>query len=445
MSAATWLVASTVVLTAGFFFNLWHAADPSFFRGFQRDTESLVMGRLVQARQDGPLSVAGLPGAFGDLDLRRQWVAADDVRRQYHGYLQGEHLDGFTPYLSHHGAQGVACALLDRALPLPPWETLYVLRLLTSLLTAAVLAAIVLWVRLEAGVGAASAALVSLAVSRWLAPFGHNLWWSPWALFLPMLAVAWLLWRCDRRVGRPATVAAVAAVAGGGILVKCAFTGYEFLTTVVVMVMVPVVLVAVRDRWSLRRLAARLAAAGLGAAAAVACSVVVLVLQVGSVAGGPSAAVDHLVRSAAKRTHGDGARFEGAFATALDAGVLEVVGESLHSPFVRIRSPLADEPTGEKTPAAAIRFWHLLILLAAASAGLRFLPRSGSERPLDRALVAAAWCSLLAPLSWYVVFTAHGAAHPHLDPVVWHMPFTIMAFAVVGRTVERAVTIGRRG
>jgi len=28
--------------------------------------------------------------------------------------------------------------------------------------------------------------------------------------------------------------------------------------------------------------------------------------------------------------------------------------------------------------------------------------------------------------------------------LLWHMPFTIMAFAVVGRTAERAVTIGRR-
>lgn len=439
-----WLAASTAVLAAGFFFNVWRAAEPAFFRSFQRDTESLVMGRLVQSRQDGPLSAAGLAGAFADVDLRRQWLRPDDILRQYRGYLQGERLEGYAPYFSQHGGQGLMFSLLDRALPLSPRHTLYAFRLLTSLLTAAALAAVVLWVRHESGVGAAMAALVSLAGARWLAPFGHNLWWSPWALFVPMLAVAWVLRRSAGRRGRPATVAVVAAVAGGGILVKCALTGYEFLTTVVAMATVPVVLAAVRDRWSVRRLVSRVTAVGIGAAAAVACSAAVLLVQIGAVAGGPAAGVDHLVRSAAKRTHGDGARFEGALATALEAGAVEVVVASLDGAYLTICSPREDGAEERASGAVAIRFRHLLAGLAIASAALLLLSPTGPDRSRNSALVAAAWLSLLAPLSWFVVFTAHAAAHPHLDPVVWHMPFTMMAFAVGGRAVERAVAIGRR-
>jgi hypothetical protein len=56
----------------------------------------------------------------------------------------------------------------------------------------------------------------------------------------------------------------------------------------------------------------------------------------------------------------------------------------------------------------------------------------------------AAWFALLAPLSWFLVFTAHAAAHPHVDPVVWHMPFTLMASAAAGRALERLAGGGVR-
>jgi hypothetical protein len=48
------------------------------------------------------------------------------------------------------------------------------------------------------------------------------------------------------------------------------------------------------------------------------------------------------------------------------------------------------------------------------------------------ALVGATWFSILAPLSWFVIFKAHAYVHPHMDYIAWHMPFVLFGAAVLG-------------
>jgi hypothetical protein len=47
------------------------------------------------------------------------------------------------------------------------------------------------------------------------------------------------------------------------------------------------------------------------------------------------------------------------------------------------------------------------------------------------------WFSLLAPLSWFVIFKAHSYIHTHMNFIVWQMPFTFFGFAACGLLVER--------
>jgi hypothetical protein len=48
------------------------------------------------------------------------------------------------------------------------------------------------------------------------------------------------------------------------------------------------------------------------------------------------------------------------------------------------------------------------------------------------ALLAATWFSLLAPLSWFVLFKAHSYIHTQINFILWQMPFTIFGFAFCG-------------
>jgi hypothetical protein len=47
-------------------------------------------------------------------------------------------------------------------------------------------------------------------------------------------------------------------------------------------------------------------------------------------------------------------------------------------------------------------------------------------------LIVATWYSILAPLSWLVVFRQHATEHFALDQIVWVMPFVLYGAALVG-------------
>jgi peptidoglycan/LPS O-acetylase OafA/YrhL len=87
-----------------------------------------------------------------------------------------------------------------------------------------------------------------------------------------------------------------------------------------------------------------------------------------------------------------------------------------------------------------VRYTHLLALFAAASL---VVWRRGRGDRRCRALVVTTWLSLLAPLSWLVVFKAHSQDHTHMNFVVWQMPFTLLGFALVG-AAARLLSAGSR-
>jgi hypothetical protein len=48
--------------------------------------------------------------------------------------------------------------------------------------------------------------------------------------------------------------------------------------------------------------------------------------------------------------------------------------------------------------------------------------------------------SILAPLSWLIIFKAHSYVHTFMNNIVWQMPFTIYGFAVCGLVIQSLVT-----
>jgi hypothetical protein len=57
-------ILAKLLIFFGFSPNRWQVADQKWFIYFQRDSESLIVGRLVKSRQEGTFSAGGLTG-FG--------------------------------------------------------------------------------------------------------------------------------------------------------------------------------------------------------------------------------------------------------------------------------------------------------------------------------------------------------------------------------------------
>ena len=56
------------------------------------------------------------------------------------------------------------------------------------------------------------------------------------------------------------------------------------------------------------------------------------------------------------------------------------------------------------------------------------------EDSIDKlmALSIALWFSLLAPVSWMIIFKGHSYIHTHMNFITWHMPFALLGFGLVG-------------
>ena len=61
---------------------------------------------------------------------------------------------------------------------------------------------------------------------------------------------------------------------------------------------------------------------------------------------------------------------------------------------------------------------------------------SAQQRKRNLALITTLWVSILAPLSWYVIFKGHSYIHTHMNHILWQMPFTFFGFAVCGVAIK---------
>ncbi len=418
------------LLFFGFLFNLWYVAEQEWFRTHQRDTESLIVGRMVKSRQDGIFSAGGLTGA-GIADMQ-QWISSDQIDDQYFAYLNRLSFDKYAPYMSQTGGQGILFSVFDKFIPLSPKIKLWAFYVLTALLSAIALTMIVGWFCEEFGGWVAIFVVGSAVLSQWLTVFGKNLWWSLWAFYLPMIVVVYFLKRhrasVDSRFIRFGVLIFIA------VFVKCFINGYEYITTTLVMMMVPCVYYAILDKWSRHQCLKGMLAAGFGSGVAIFVSLIMLCFQIGAAKDGFMDGVEHVIWSFGKRTYGDVQDYPAVYAASLEAGTIGVVITYINGIFFDFNNYLPDTNAFVSNFLLKVRYGYLIVLFIVMSV-LLFLRGTAERRRQDLALIWTTWFSMLAPLSWYVIFKAHSYIHTHMSFLLWQMPFTFFGFAVFGAAV----------
>ena len=428
---ALWTL-SIGLLCFGFLFNVWQVAEQEWFDTHQRDTESLIIGRMVKSRQDGIFSSGGLTGAGITTNIQQDWISSNQIDNQYAAYLNRGIFDKFSPYMSQPGGQGIVFSLLDRLIPLSPQIKLWSFYVLTALLSAIALTAIMGWFYEEFGGWVAILVIGSAVFSQWLTVFGKNLWWSLWAFYLPMLVVLYYLKRhrvpANRQFIRFGILIFIA------VSIKCFINGYEYITTTLVMMMVPFVYYVILDKWDRYQCVKSLLAAGLGSGVAIFFSLIMLCFQIGAAKDGFMDGVTHVIWSFGKRTYGEAGDYPAVYAASLEAGTIGVVITYMNGIFFDLNNYLSHTNSFVSNFLLKIRYYYLIVLFIAMSALL--LWRGNAERRHHYiALICATWFSILAPLSWYVIFKAHSYIHTHMSFLLWQMPFTFFGSAVFGAAV----------
>ncbi|MYA72887.1 hypothetical protein F4009_21315 [Candidatus Poribacteria bacterium] len=432
---ALWAL-SIGLLFFGFFSNTWRVADQNWFATHQKDTEAHIMGRMVKSRQDGIFSAGGLNGWGTAKSTDAEWIPSTELGPQYTAYLYELSFEKFSTYNSQPGGQGMIFSLLDRLIPFSPQTKLRLFYVLTALLSAIALTALIGWFYEEFGGWVALFVIGSAVLSQWLTVFGKNLWWSLWAFYLPMIVVLYFLKRyretLDRQLIRFGIVIFIA------VSIKCFINGYEYITTTLVMMLVPFVYYAILDRWRGRQCVKWTLVAGLGSGVAIFLSFIMLCFQIGAAKDGFMDGVEHIIWSFGKRTYGEAEDFPPVYAASLNAGTLSVVITYMNGIFFDLNNYLSISNDFVSNFLLKIRYYYLIFLFIVMSALLFW--RVNKVMPTERhrpftALIWATWFSMLAPLSWFIIFKAHSYIHTHMSFLLWQMPFTLFGFAVFGSAV----------
>ncbi len=428
-----WTV-SIGLLFCGFYMNLWHVAKQSWFDTHQKDTESHIMGRMVKSRQDGIFSAGGLNGWGTAKKTEADWIPPTERTPQYTAYLHNLSFENFATYNSQPGGQGMLFSLLDRVIPFSPQIKLEAFYVLTSLLSAIALTCIIGWFYEEFGGLVAIFVLGSALLSHWLTVFGRNLWWCLWAFYLPMIATLYYLKHDgvpkDRQFIKFGMLIFVA------VSIKCFINGYEYITTTLVMMITPCIYYAILDKWERAVCLKFVFATAAGVGVAILLSLIMLCFQIGAVKGSFIDGIAHVIWSFGKRTYGEADNFPAVYAASLEAGTIDVVRTYMNGIFFDFNNYLPKTKTFITDHLFKIRYYSLIVLFIAISVPLYLSSiKIEVERRQYTALIWMTWFSILAPLSWFVIFKAHSYIHTHMSFLLWQMPWTLYGFAMCGAAI----------
>lgn len=323
-------------------------------------------------------------------------------------------------------------SLLDRLIPLSPQIKLWSFYILTALLSAIALTTIIGWFYEAFGGWVAICVTGSAVLSQWLTVFGKNLWWSLWAFYLPMIVVMYFLKHhretLDRQLIRFGILIFIA------VSIKCFINGYEYITTTLIMMLVPFVYYAILDKWNGRQCLKWSLVAGIGSGVAIFLSLIMLCFQIGATKDGFMDGVAHVIWSFGKRTYANAEDYPPVYAASLNAGAISVVITYMNGIFFDLNNYLSVPNEFISNFLLKIRYYYLIVLFIAMSA-LLFWRSSADRRWQNITLICTTWFSILAPLSWFVIFKAHSYIHTHMSFLLWQMPFTLFGFAVLGSAV----------
>jgi len=441
--AVLFFLLSTLLLFIDFSGDGINAAGQYFWEAHQVSLESFIIGRIVKSERDGVFSAGGLTGLAGP-DAVPPETDHPNYRFQTQAYQSSLPFQTFSIYKSQNGAQGILYSALDSILPFSPADKLSVLHGIAAFLSALVLAWICLWFYTEFGALTGFLVLLTTAFSQWLVVFAHSLWWSTWAFYLPMAAVMYYLARRERIEARGWLKFGLLVFAM--VLVKCLFNGFEYITTALIMMTVPFIYFGVREKESLPYLLRGLATAFLASALSVLASATLLCIQITSVEGNFLQSVNYIGSTLLRRSYGNPQNFSADYAAGLAANPVDVVAAYLRGIYLDFDQYFRIPSDFITNFFLQFRYLYLILIFAIAAAVLLYRVRKapGEMHRRSQALAVAAAFSLLAPLSWLILFKAHSYVHTFMNNIVWQMPFTLFGFAVCGLLLQSLIDSARK-
>lgn len=416
------------ILLPGFYNNRWNVVvyNPDY-QGWQVIFDRAVVARLVKSRQDGLRSAGGLLG-LGDV---KKWkFDTETTTHQFEIYEDGKNFNTYLAYKSFPGLQGLVFSIFDRITNISPRVNLIIFRGTVVALSATVIAIFSVWLAAEFGWLAAIFTVTFIMFSEWMTLPAGSIYWNLWAFYLPFVTVIFLLIEAVKKNQYQENKIHFAVFSTA--LIKILFNGFEAITSAFIMITVPLVYFALRDKWKWNTFAFRFIKLGIVLSAAVIIGLLILSFQIAAHDNSISASYTYILDTLNRRAIGNPKDYPD-YADGMQVNVLAVIWTYLNIPAMAVNL---------FQRSWQVTYLHLNTLFAIPSV-LFFLKKKFGMSAITfnkgRALIVSTWYSITAPLSWLIIFKPTSYTHDAIFPIVWQMPFTLLGFAVIGYVLQNLV------
>lgn len=396
-----------IILFLSYTTNCFKINDSDLFHGFERQPEGLVIGRLVRAQQHGIFSESGLTGLnYNKQDELEENTYGSTQAKQHDYYLVGKNIPNhFYAYKSQTGGHAIAMAMVGKILPINNNYKLMIYRATNALLLVCMFLLFALWVARNFGYITSSLSLIFIFLSPLINVYAHSLWWVLFNFYLPFITMLYILSIAKNKSSTKRLTYAL-SLAFATTFLKCFFSGFEFITTSIITTFVPVVYYFYLERKSFLEFVLFSLKLSVVIICAVFTEMFLLITQIKYLDGTWIDGINHIVHSFNKRSIDEHVSLIAVLKMYLKGNAFDIY-------FLPWKQNI---------------YYGFLIIISLAIALISY--KYEASRKL-KALILSFIFSLLAPLSWFVIFKQHAWEHPHMDYIVWYLPTMLYAFVII--------------
>ncbi|AET89905.1 hypothetical protein BYI23_A020670 [Burkholderia sp. YI23] len=365
----------------------------------------------------------GLMETIQELSVNNQFIAVHldgpkiDIDRTTASAPSAGDLRPYTPYEKQLGGPGFIFGFLHRVFNN---NDVNFYRAFNIGLLSLCFAIFCSFVTAEFGAFVALSLGVVFITSPWLINIAGNLYWMSWTWYAPTALTLWFASHPRGKNLRGWSNAAIYAAYFGLIAFKSA-SGYEYLPTILITSILPIIYVYVRDGIAPREVSRCILKFGVtGIAAFVSILMMHAYLRSGSIVLG----LQEIATDVTRRTYAFGDDVQGALGNG--ASLIVVIrmyfGQLLQPIIIGVTAP----------------FFTTLSALIAAS---MILSQIGGKK--EKAIALSFFASVFAPISWFVTAKGHSFVHPHINGVLWDLPTVPLGVIVVSALLARTFDYAR--
>jgi len=422
----TYFILVFIVLLSAFYTNFFGIIS-SQSKDFQKDGEGLVLDRLTLNEKQGIFALGGLTGFFGqwgdpNYDHEKMYVTKNDVN-----------LNDFTVYQSQIGGQAIIFGVLNSILPFDNSTKLVFFHFLTALTTALVFLFFLKWVKKHFGIITSTITLLLTITSFWIIIYSDKLFWNLSSFYLPFVFMLFYLDKKDSNSISPKKIFLSSTLL---VFIKCFLTGYEFITTTLIMFVVPIIFYHFLNKWEFKKTIFLFLSMSAGAISGFLASIVIIIFQISKLTNKYENlnGLEYIYQTMLRRSYDDPNKHEGlVYFNSMKSTIWEVI--QLYLDGFKYNYKSRNGIALEVTYLHFILFFSIITLLYFFFQN-KINPISETKNKL-KALIIMFWSSIVAPMSWFILFKSHSYIHTHLNFITWYMPFALLGYVLIGYLISK--------